>query len=695
MTTDPTHSHCATGLRVLAVNILGKFLTNKDNNIKYVALQTLCKVMDQDAPAVSRHRGVIVECLRDGDVSIRRRALELVYALVNADNVRLLVKEMLTYLTVAEADTKPELCTKIALVAERFAPNLRWHVDTLLTVLVTAGNIAKRELASALIYHIARASPEDHAAITHKLFALAAAAMAGSGEAQQSTLQVAMWCIGEYGDLLLRAPPARGQDDDLSGPYGEARSETAVILFLERMLVLFYATGETRGMVLTAALKLTSRFGAAGSDAGAKLRHIIASFASSADTELQARSVEFSVIAEPSAHSLLAPHRDTLLTNMPLLEESVMRERSGLVEAGEVRAMTIGARTVPRAGTDGGGAAAAAAAANTPSTAKSSLLELDELFSSVTSTAGTGDLASGAAVIAATQSTAPAVGSGYGLDDIFGVPTAPIQVPTAPIQVQRSVMAPPAMPAAAIADPFGLGFGAPLPSTQGAAVGGNLLVGGGAVSSPVTTILGGGGALPVAHLKAAPLDPFLSLTASSLGAPGPSTVVLPQPAAPVPVADLFSAFSSAAPAPAPPAPVLPSFTAFENAAHGLRVVFRCDKPATAHEPVSAITATFSTTGSSLSNFVFQVRRVWRLVRERTCVIFSQLPLIRFPHRSPCPSISSTCCNQRAALPFRATSQLRKRSALKIQCTGRKRLRFGSSLLSLLRVCLNQSRKWWT
>jgi hypothetical protein len=35
-----------TNLKVLAVNILGKFLANKDNNIRYVALNTLSKVRD-------------------------------------------------------------------------------------------------------------------------------------------------------------------------------------------------------------------------------------------------------------------------------------------------------------------------------------------------------------------------------------------------------------------------------------------------------------------------------------------------------------------------------------------------------------------------------------------------------------------------------------------------------------------------
>lgn len=43
----------------------------RDNNIRYVALNTLAKVVGVDTQAVQRHRTTVVECVKDADVSIR------------------------------------------------------------------------------------------------------------------------------------------------------------------------------------------------------------------------------------------------------------------------------------------------------------------------------------------------------------------------------------------------------------------------------------------------------------------------------------------------------------------------------------------------------------------------------------------------------------------------------------------------
>jgi AP-1 complex subunit gamma-1 len=52
------------GLRVLAVNILGRFLLNSDKNIRYIALTTLQKTVQLDQNAVQRHRSTVLDCLK-------------------------------------------------------------------------------------------------------------------------------------------------------------------------------------------------------------------------------------------------------------------------------------------------------------------------------------------------------------------------------------------------------------------------------------------------------------------------------------------------------------------------------------------------------------------------------------------------------------------------------------------------------
>ncbi|CAI5962867.1 unnamed protein product [Closterium sp. NIES-65] len=110
------------GLRVLAINILGRFLANRDNNIRYVALHTLIKVVAVDTQAVQRHRNTI-----DSDISIRRRALELVCALVNEGNLKALTRELLDYLRAADSDFKPDLTSKICALVQRYAPSKLYH----------------------------------------------------------------------------------------------------------------------------------------------------------------------------------------------------------------------------------------------------------------------------------------------------------------------------------------------------------------------------------------------------------------------------------------------------------------------------------------------------------------------------------------------------------------------------------------
>ncbi|XP_048507818.1 AP-1 complex subunit gamma-1 isoform X5 [Athalia rosae] len=296
------------GLRVLAVNILGRFLLNNDKNIRYVALNTLLKTVYVDTSAVQRHRSTILECLKDPDVSIRRRAMELSFALVNTNNIRTMMKELLLFLERADPEFKAQCSSNIVLSAEKFAPNQRWHLETLFKVLVAAGNYVRDDVVACTIQLISEAqtSKQNYAvcALWH--------ALERDTADKQPLAQVATWCIGEYGDLLLYGTPS----EDVETPVNLTEDE--VIDVYQRLLWSPQNSVVTKQYTLLSLMKLSTRF-QQGNDMPSsfyrKIRQIIDTFGSNLHIELQQRGVEFSHLFRKYEHL-----RPALLERMPPME---------------------------------------------------------------------------------------------------------------------------------------------------------------------------------------------------------------------------------------------------------------------------------------------------------------------------------------------------------------------------------------
>lgn len=267
------------GLRVLGVNILGKFLANKDNNIRYVALNTLVKVVAIDTNAVQRHRNTILECLRDPDISIRRRALDLSFTLINESNVRVLIRELLAFLEVADNEFKPNMTSQIGIAADRYAPNKRWHVDTMLRVLTLAGNYVKEPILSSFIRLIAT-TPELQTYAVQKLYT-----NLKKDITQESLTQAGAWCIGEYGDALLRG--GQYEEEEL---VQEVKEHELIDLFTT-ILNSNYATQVTTEYIITALIKLTTRLQDTAQIE--RVRRLLQYHQTSLDVEVQQRAVEY------------------------------------------------------------------------------------------------------------------------------------------------------------------------------------------------------------------------------------------------------------------------------------------------------------------------------------------------------------------------------------------------------------------
>lgn len=322
-------------LLVLATNLLGRFLKHKDNNIRYVALntmQTVLTVSESGMSAVQRHMQTIVDCLRDPDISIRRRALDLVYALVGPSNVRQLTRELLSYLVIADKEFRENIVAKLCWLIERYAPSPRWQFDTTIRVISLAASSAiVPDDVPASICSIVSQTPQLQAYAVQRLYAALVKEIA-----HPDLAKIGLWCMGEFGDLLIGTPAKvvadddDGGDDD-SGDDGDndhsIASPSQVVDLIESILVYPYNRSKNtiREYGISTLSKLCVRFGNGvngGSEACDRIKKILAKYSKDINVEIQQRSVEFLNIEKLNNVSI----KNDVYDRMPPIENGELVE---------------------------------------------------------------------------------------------------------------------------------------------------------------------------------------------------------------------------------------------------------------------------------------------------------------------------------------------------------------------------------
>lgn len=300
------------GLRVLAVNILGRFLLNNDKNIRYVALNTLLRTVSVDATAVQRHRATILECLKDPDVTIKKRAMELCFALINSSNIKIMVKELLVFLKTAEMEFKQQCSSNLVIAAENHAPDRRWLIDTMFDVLKNSGNNVRDDVVFNTIQLISENREQQPYAVHEAWKAIKATELYSDNE---PLTQVSLWCIGEYAIHLLDGVSVEGDVIQLG--------EDDVIALYQTILWSIHISTVTKQYALMSITKLSTRFTAGVP----KIQEVIDAFGSDHDVELQQRAVEFGQLFRGHSHL-----RKPLLEPMPPMErDKTMSEETTVV----------------------------------------------------------------------------------------------------------------------------------------------------------------------------------------------------------------------------------------------------------------------------------------------------------------------------------------------------------------------------
>ena len=104
----------------LCVQKLRILIEDSDQNLKYLGLLAMGKILKTNPKSVQGHKDLIMQCLDDSDDSIRLRALDLLYGMVSRKNLMEIVKKLMTHMDKAEGTTyRDELMFKIVQICQQ------------------------------------------------------------------------------------------------------------------------------------------------------------------------------------------------------------------------------------------------------------------------------------------------------------------------------------------------------------------------------------------------------------------------------------------------------------------------------------------------------------------------------------------------------------------------------------------------
>mmetsp|Transcript_170997 Transcript_170997/g.547955 ORF Transcript_170997/g.547955 Transcript_170997/m.547955 type:complete len:1015 (+) Transcript_170997:243-3287(+) len=229
-----------------SAGLLGTFISSTDPNIRYLGLETMARlaIMQTMHEHLERYKNLILEKMHEPDISIRRQALNLLYALCTPENWQQIVDELLEILSTSDLLLQEELVLKIAILAERNAPNFGWYVDVVFRMLESAPDSVSDEVWYRVVQVVTgfeEGLPEQEKT---KLQSHAAGkafqnlTRQGSAVVHDTLVKLGSYLIGEFGHLLPQNIPAKAKFDCVFKHYtrGGAQSKAIIMLACAKLL---------------------------------------------------------------------------------------------------------------------------------------------------------------------------------------------------------------------------------------------------------------------------------------------------------------------------------------------------------------------------------------------------------------------------------------------------------------------------
>ncbi|XP_036442690.1 AP-3 complex subunit delta-1 isoform X4 [Colossoma macropomum] len=202
----PNHSAsiqlCVQKLRIL--------IEDSDQNLKYLGLLAMSKILKTHPKSVQSHKDLILQCLDDKDESIRLRALDLLYGMVSKKNLMEIVKKLMLHVDKAEGTTyRDELLTKIIDICSQsnyqYITNFEWYISILVELTRLEGTRHGHLIASQMLDVAIRVKAIRAFAVAQMAMLLDNAHLL-TGNMQRNgiceVLYAAAWICGEFSEHL-------------------------------------------------------------------------------------------------------------------------------------------------------------------------------------------------------------------------------------------------------------------------------------------------------------------------------------------------------------------------------------------------------------------------------------------------------------------------------------------------------------
>lgn len=311
-----------------AINLLGRFISIREANIRYLGLETMARLSQQQPETLEglkKHQSTILFSLKDPDISIRRRALDLVYAMCDTASVKETVQELLNYMNAADVSIKEELVLKVAILAERYADDQQWYVDVILQLIRSAGDFVSEEIWYRVVQIITNQGDDLQKYATQTVWK----ALKADPMPHRTLVKVAGYVLGEFGHMIADIPGSAALDqlNLLHKQFTQAE------------------TTDTRALLLNTYVKLAHTY----PEINARVHEILQNHSTALDQEVQQRSTEYIAISQPA----LGEIKNTVLEMMPhfteresVVQKTLTKSQGEAIIAGAAATSSASSRAV-------------------------------------------------------------------------------------------------------------------------------------------------------------------------------------------------------------------------------------------------------------------------------------------------------------------------------------------------------------